>query len=227
MITEAALAAQVVSWLEGCGHDVYQEVSVGGALVGRRADIVSVQPGGVVTVVECKVHLSFDLLEQARAWTRHANMIWLAIPWAEMTNGRREAIRVVRTFYGFGLLEVERGIVERVAPIHRARHTDDLLNSLRDEHKTHAKAGTNRGGHVTTFAMTAEALAAFVAANPASSLREAFAGGVAHHYRTDDQAEERLEKAIKQGLIEGVHMGWKRRLWSTAEDAKRSLSATG
>jgi hypothetical protein len=224
VITEAALAAQVVSWLEGCGGDVYQEVTVPGVLA-RRADIVSVASGGVVTVVECKLGLSWELLEQARAWTRHANMIWLAVPWAQMTNGRREAIRVVRTFYGFGLLEVEAGIVERLSPMHRARASDDLLNALRPEHKTHAKAGTNRGGHVTTYAITVETLGKFVAENPGCSLVEAFAGGVKHHYRSDDQAEERLQKAIKQGLVEGVFSGWKGRLWPTAEAARRGGTA--
>jgi hypothetical protein len=229
--TESAVAAAVTAWLEGEGHEVFSEVSIawklraGAGDVGDgRADLVAIR-GGELAVVECKASLSFDLFAQCERWLDYANRIWLAVPVAKASRGRSEAFRIARDFYGFGVLEVrdavpgERSpIVIRAAAVLKEERDHALRTSLRSEHKTHAKAGSNTGGHFTSFKETCQALAGYVSKHPACTLDEAL-GAIEHHYKTKASAANSLGPWIRKGKVAGVYQGWKGRLWSDPKSA--------
>lgn len=232
--TEAMIAASAYGWLSGEGWDVYCEVE--SPLGQERADLVGVRPdesgaGSLVCVVEAKRELSFDLLAQARHWSDHrfADFVILAVPalgpTARFRAGRAEAVRVCREFYGFGLIAVgDHGLRPYVEARRIEGVRDDrLLASLRPEHKTMKEPGTPSGGHFTTYKDTCARLAAYVAANEGCRLSEALES-VGHHYRSLETGVSALGKWIRRGEVDGVHTGWRGRLWSTPERAMRSLS---
>lgn len=90
MLTETELAAEVVRHLDEAGWETYQEVQ----LAGRRADIVAVRHGTELMVVETKLNLTFDLLDQAFRWKPYAHAVYIAVPFAKYTDGRAMAMRV-------------------------------------------------------------------------------------------------------------------------------------
>jgi hypothetical protein len=218
VILEAALAAQVVAAREAAGFDVYAEVRLDRD--GPRADVVE-RLDDLLDVIECKRELSLELLAQADRWRPYANRVFIAIPSARRSLGRDEGLRLCRSHYGFGVLDVgDGGVVETMAAVCRERVSDDLLARLRPEHKTHVAAGSSGGACFTEFRATADALAAFVDRHPGCTLTEAVAA-IPHHYRSRATAEERLAKMIRKDGIPGVFTGWRKRLWATAEEARR------
>jgi hypothetical protein len=230
MITEAALAHEVRVYLETDGWTTFQEVSLdwkkrGASPVGDgRADVVATRDGQI-GVVECKGGPTFHLLAQARRWIPYANMVWIAVPYARMSEGRQEAFSIARE-HGFGILVVhDTEIRPRGSPVVRVHIDDALLVSLREGHKTHAAAGTNGGGQFTSFKETGAALAAYVAEHPACKLSEAV-GAIKHHYANKASAEAALRKMIKRGLVPGAHFGWKQGLYSTEEQARTGGAST-
>lgn len=225
MILESAIAAEVASYFTRERFDVLQEVEVAFQirrdqnLGSGRVDLVPIRDN-LLGICEVKRELSVALLLQASKWRPMADRIWIAFPGVQPSEVRDEGIRIALDFYGFGVLEVcDDGVHSRGEPrvIHRV--SDALLNSLSPEHRTHAQAGGNRGGQFTSFKGTCEALAAFVAANPASKLEEAVAC-IKHHYRDRKTAVAALDKAIGKGLVPNVYPGRKGRLYSTEEEAR-------
>ena len=235
MISEATLAASAAEWLRAEGWETYFEVSLEWKLRGAhpigdaRADIVGTRDwrfgGRRVAVVECKAQLSFELFAQARRWLPYADCVWMAVPYAKRSEGRDEAFRLAREC-GLGVLELsDPDIVrERAQPtLEHIRSSGALLDSLCPEHKTHAQPGTNRGGQWTSFKRTADAIAAFVKANPACTIAEACAA-VEHHYRSKQSAIASITKAVKKGLIPGVETTIRQRLIFVASTAAEGAS---
>lgn len=218
VMSEADLAARVVKWLEANGHEVFQEVEgkkLSYADCGR-ADIVALR-GGLVTVVETKMSLGFDVLAQAEKWIPFAHEVLVAVPavhQSKNSDGRRLAYRVVEKLR-LGLLEVrslwpiEEGREEAVrVRVEAERNSDprpDLRLALRDEHKTYAKAGTNKGGHFTDFRKTCNALAEVARESPGIPLKEALAK-VPHHYTSIASGVQALAKWCDKGLITGFEI---------------------
>lgn len=217
-MSEADLASRVVRWLEDAGWDVYQEITFGGGVIGDgRADIVAVR-GDELWAIECKKALSFDLMAQTERWkpySSRASMAVLAGPrMFRPSEGRQLARRLVASL-GLGLLEVrslwpiEEGripaVEEKVEAAYREGYSPRLRNLLRPEHKTHAQAGGNRGGHFTKFRATCEAVARFAAENPGKTLKETLMA-VDHHYMTLRSATSSIGKWIARGRIRGVEL---------------------
>jgi hypothetical protein len=214
--SEVELGRPVIAWLERDGWDVYQEVqrSYGGAV----ADIVA-KKGDLVAVVELKKSLTFDLLAQAHDWVRRglAHHVFAAVPNARASDGRRMAERVFED-HGIGVLEVletsyaeqlrQGTIADRVktaviSKLLDAPHAADMRDKLRPEHKTHAAAGSARGGHYTEFKGTCERLRAFVEQNKGTTLNLAIAN-IVHHYSSTKSARAHLSQLIGKGIINGV-----------------------
>lgn len=219
MIAETDIAARVVDHLERFGWDVYQEVVVPD--IDGRLDIAATRDDDFgphhfrrsLLVCEAKRELSFALFRQAARWIRYAHTVWVAVPAARQTDDRREALRVARDFYGFGVFEVDGDAVRAIVDP-RLRELDEnaVLYSLRPEHKRYAKAGSRGGGHFTQSKATFEALAEFVEGNPRCNLEEAVPH-IKHHYRSNVLAVSELEKAVKRGEVPGVKwLGWRGRL---------------
>ena len=85
-IRETDLGPPVLRWLAEHGWTTYQEVD---AWAGR-ADIVATC-GRLLAVVEMKTSLSFELLYQAQRWRGVAHLVWVAVPMAKASDGRRMA----------------------------------------------------------------------------------------------------------------------------------------
>lgn len=215
--SEVELGCPVIAWLECEGWDVYQEVQRGYA--GPVADIVATK-GDIVAVVELKVSLTFDLLAQITRWTGYAHHLFVAVPHARSSDGRRMAERVFAD-RGVYVLEVhetshaeqlrqgtiaDRVKQQRATPTRlEAPHAATLHARLREEHKTHASAGSARGGHYTEFRGTCEKLAALVRARPGVSLRDAVAG-IDHHYANAKSARSHLRQMVAKGVVAGVRV---------------------
>lgn len=220
MITEASVGAAAADWLRGEGWSVYEEVSLEYQLRGKydvgdaRADLVGTR-GELLSVIECKIAISFELFAQAKKWLPFADVVWVAVPCGKRTDGRVEAFRVAREYYGIGVLELRddgSGIAIRVGPRTHRRDHDALLVSLDPEHQKHASAGSPGGGQWTSFKRTASAVAAYVAKHNGCTLAEALES-TEHHYRNKKSAIAALSKAVKKGLIPGVVSGWRQRLY--------------
>lgn len=205
--TEVSLGPPVVSWLAGEGHEVYQEVDVG-----RVADVVGVS-GPLFVVVELKLALSFDLLDQAVSWRSLAHMVWVAVPHAKASNGRSMALRTFDRF-GIGVIEVDpradssgvgllRGIRHR-PEFNRRALTQYLRPGLLEANRTLARAGVPAGGRTwTEFRLTCDRVRQYLKEHPGALLRDVVRD-VEHHYHTDAGARASLVERIRRGVVPGV-----------------------
>lgn len=186
-ITEAQLAESVVAWLEEQHWDVYQEVLY--PPFGIVADIVAVR-GPLVWVIECKLQFGFAVLEQAERWMVHKRSI--AVPRASR-GAHRPRRNVLSEFYGVGMLEIDGGrVLEMVnAPIHREYHdtAKRVKSALRPEHKSFAKAGTNRGGHWSPYKETIKAVRKHIEENPGCTAKDIYAALGKCHYANEASAK--------------------------------------
>ena len=211
-LSEPDLAAEVVKFYQALPGDVYEEVQI--ETYGMRTDIVHRTHAGEITVIETKLALSWDLLDQAKAWKSYANAVVVAVPEARHTRARLLAFDVCDRFLGLGVIEVgDRGVHIRKHPRALERMDEALFLSLREGHKTHAKAGTNSGDHFTPFRATLDALKAYVEANPGCTIQEAVAG-ITHHYRGPKVACSVLLREIRHGRVPGVVKAWRQRLYT-------------
>lgn len=213
-MTESKLATAVVAWLGTLSWDVYQEVE------GRCgvADIVAVEAGDPrrTWIIEVKTSLSLAVLAQAWHWLHHgsAHRVSVAVPMTKNWKARTFTETVARKF-GIGILYVSGDIVsERVSP---DQQKPRCLIKVCAEHKSHAKAGTSRGGYWTTFKGTCAAASAFVRENPGCTPRQMVAG-IKHHYSTDKGARSSLLKWAKAGKVDGVHVD-DGKLWPDGKEA--------
>lgn len=210
---EIDIAARVVLYLEGCGHDVYQEVALarGG---GDVADIVAlVGRGREVWIVEVKVGWSLDLLEQCRERRRCAQRVFAAVP-----AGRGSHAPLFAEF-GIGTILVYGDSVHVAEMAPRLSSDPRRGRSVRarcaPEHKTHAPAGTpGTGGRFTPYTATCKALAEVVQRHPGILLKDAI-GQIRHHYSSHAAARSSLAKWIEAGKVPGVAL--------VAEGGKRWL----
>lgn len=205
-LREADVAAPVVKFLERQGLDVYQEVDV----IGGVADIVALK-GDEVWVIEVKSSWSLDLLDQCITRKRVAHRVWAAVPQGRGWTSRAYlfhllgigTLRVRESWRHVGVLEVEQSGPE---PALNEPEWKRLRESLRDGHKTHARAGTaSAAGRYTEFRATSEALAAYVAERPGVSVKEAVAS-IEHHYASAASARNHLVDWVERGKIAGVRV---------------------
>ena len=221
-MTEPDLAAKVVKFYEANGYEVSQEVQL--VQGGPRADIVAKhRESGVLHVVECKLTLSFDLIAQALHWIPYASKVYVAVPKAKASPGRNAAWNALVAL-SLGAYEVESlwpvdegrrpAVVEVVQAPDGSTRNPALQRALQPGHQTHAKAGTNRGGHYTRYVQTIEALTAFVAAHPGDSLR-ACLSQCDHHWSSIAAGIQRLTELSTLGKLQGL------RLWTDDEGVVR------
>jgi len=216
-LSEADMAKRVATWMEEDGWNVHQEVLANRGQ--ERADIVGTK-GGLLRVVEVKKQLSFALIYQGVRWTESANETYLAVPHAKRSDGRSMAFRIAKQ-NGLGILivkslwPIEEGRISAVTIEVEAERRDKInpaiLKALRPEHKTHAQAGTNAGGHFTPFKATLQELRAFAGANPGCTLRSALQT-ITHHYASVNSGVQSLaavkrDDLLKYGLELKTHDG--------------------
>lgn len=215
-VTEAALAAEVVSFLEGMGADVYQEVPVAGGI----ADIVA-KFGRMLWIVETKTSWSMDLLLQCVDRQRSAHCVFAAGPACD------SAGPMLAKALGIGAIEVRvpDGRWGGDAGYVRVLHRPQLLTSrplklegeLVPQYKTAAPAGTSGGGRWTEFRSTCDALERAVATQPGRKMSEVVKD-IKHHYCNDRSARSVLVRWVEGGhlKIEIRQEGKDRRLYPLA-----------
>lgn len=207
--TEAAMAAVLIDWLRPQGWEIYQEVPWCGC-----ADIVATR-GPLLWVIECKLQLSLDLIEQGCAHTRHAHWVSLAVP----AYGRRNGSRLMHDIlghFGLGLLEVRPAptndwsrsdwISERRHPDLRRRIAPGLRASLCEEHKSYAAAGSAAAPRWTAFKSTCRDIRAYVQNHPGCALREMLEAVPTHYRSSGSTVRARLAQLIEEGIVEGVRL---------------------
>lgn len=215
--TEEALGRSVVAWLTAAGWTCYQEVEVHlhGTQGGPRADIVAVRDG-LVWIVELKVRLSWDVLEQAEAWEGWAHRRSVATALGPRHAAGRTAGRAL-TALGLGWIhangwttggtlvlgEVRERVEAPTVGALEARRAPLLLDQLRPEHQTAAAAGSTTGGHWTRWRETCRALADAVAAEPGLELGQ-YVARIAHHYASTRSAVSSLAMDVERGRIDAV-----------------------
>lgn len=203
--SEQELAEVVVAWLEKRGWEVYQEVMAwtGGPI----ADIVA-KKDGLYWIIECKRRLNLTVLAQAARWGEHAHLVSVAMP-RDLTNGSWEIefARSVCRQFSIGWLSVRRDAVSvpLTAPERPGLLASQLDDSVCEEHKTHAKAGSDHGGNFTPFKRTVASFKAYVTDHPGCSVMQAVRG-IDHHYRTNQSASAALRKLIEKKVIQGISL---------------------
>ncbi len=204
-VSEADLAAVVVSWLSAAGYDLYQEVELSAG--GIRADIVA-RRGPELTIVETKTATSLAVLYQAMERRRFAHRVYVAVP----SYRARDAFSDLCRELGIGLYAVKIGSndtwdADRVAEVVASRRWASkplaLASRLRPEHKTSALAGSQTGGHWSRWRDTCAQLARVVAAEPGITLKDAMAL-TRHHYSSGRSALSAMASHIREGRVVGI-----------------------
>ena len=229
--TEVELAAVVVDWLRGLGFIVYQEVQVKSH--GRSADIVA-RRSGIVWVIEAKLSLSLDVVEQALKWAGNAHYVAVAVP-----KGHRRHTSLldgnlmseVLEWKGVGLIlaDGDGSVVEQQHPkIHRRANTAVITSALTERHETFASAGNADGQRYTPFRRTCDNLADIAAGWPGIQFKAALER-LRHHYPTEQAAERFLFEAGTNGKIPGVKFQLENKHWTLwpAGTSKRPLTTLG
>lgn len=227
-LAEVDVAAPVVAWLRAGGWDVYQEVRNGKG--GERScDIVATR-GPLVWVVEAKVRLNVEVLEQAQWWRQYAHYASVAVPHAYLMPMGQAYIHLVRAWglgvfgvrpkealYGVPMVDKLVDHLQFSPALNRKAMAPRLRGWLCEEQKTYLAAGSPCGGGWTPFKDTCRALAQVVRAHPGCTLKEAIGGrattlldagfaGIKHHYRTEATAVSSLRTWIQEGKVPGVRL---------------------
>lgn len=202
---EEVLAAKVITWLEADGWDVYQEVRPYPTYP-RAIDIVAVKPNNV-WAIECKTSLNLEVMAQAKDAQIYANTVSIAVPSAKRSDGRTFAVDVL-TYFGIGCIFVNLKMDQiRVKLSPRPRPGERLRKVLCPEHKTHAKAGSRKGGQWTPFKATAEAIAEYVLQHPEGTTLKALEAAVKHHYKSKASFMRSIPRLVSKGVVKGVRLG--------------------
>lgn len=207
--TEVELAAEVIRWLQDEGWTVYQEVEVYQG--GERADIVAVK-GSVVSVIECKLTLTLDLIAQAEHWLGWAHMVSVATPrFMGRSRARRCGVKLL-TMLGIGQITVDEpwSVIEgecRVRVSRKAKrrrklpHVETLRGVLCPEHQTFAAAGNAKGKRWSAYQASVAKVVALLAEDPGLDARAIVKCLGKMHWASEAGARRGVEEAAARGAF--------------------------
>ena len=210
--SEGVLAEDVISWLEAKGWDVYQEVRPN-PYGSWAIDIVAVQ-NGVVWAIECKTALSIKVIAQAMRDIRVASNVSIAVPGRKAygsvysqrpTDDRKLALQILRE-RDIGLIEVFINTIRETLPPSDILHPEALSKVLRPEHKTHAKAGSAKGGQWTPFKATSEAITNYVSNHPEGVTITELERAIKHHYASAQSFRQSIPGLLDKGVIKDTYL---------------------
>lgn len=208
-VPETAVGVAVAEFLRARGWGVYPEVEINRG--GGAADIVATR-GQVVWVIECKVSMSLELIDQVFDWMGYGHMRSVAV--LQPKRRRRNAGWRILRQNGVGIFEVEHSYgtfqaCEVVAPRfdRRAPLVQRTTGSLNELHKDWALPGqvSRAGGRLTPFSLTVRQVKQYVGEHPGCSMKEVVEG-VKHHYHGDKTARHMLARWIEEGIITGIRI---------------------
>ena len=204
---ESCIAKAVIASIEPDGWEVWQEVVLPN---GKRADIVA-KNGSVVWIIETKVCLSLDLVEQAlnRKWYAHLTSI--AYP---LGKKRFPHIENIIQSQGVGIYQLN--YVQRTNmyenlhfPNHKPKFNRKAIvgwtKILNDSNKALVEAGTNQGGYWTPFRQTCLEAVKFVETNPGCCMKDLIEA-IKHHYASNSTARTVFAKRITEGVVPGLRV---------------------
>ena len=202
--SETDIARPMVAYLQGLGWEVHQEVQLYSG--GKRADIVALQ-GRLTYVVECKVSMSWDLLEQAADWLGRAHYVSVATP-----SFRRGFAERVLTGMGIGVYVVlpnsPEGVHQILGP-RLFRRADDRIRSaccVETKSGEYAEAGSTAGGFFTPFARTTRSIISELTQAGGELPTRDLVSRIKHHYGGDATARSCLVRWARLGKIKGVEI---------------------
>lgn len=193
--SEQELAAAVVKWLQELRWEVYQEVPVGNGI----ADIVA-KSGSVTWLIETKMSMSIQLLNQLDTRVAAAHMTSAAVPLGTRRNVPYKLLRML----GVGLLTVygDTYVREELRPVFFRKVSGVELH---EQQKTFCNAGSASGGHWTQFKETARNVVSFVNRRPGCTVSELIAG-ISHHYSSATAANRNVLSWIQADVIKGIRI---------------------
>ncbi len=203
-VKETDVAEVGKAWLERRGYEVFQEVVTPW---GRR-DLVG-RTSRQIICVEAKLRLGLNVIAQADRASLVANETWVVVLGKGSRRREHQLALIACQTVGVGVLYAYPEIVNRtddesffrVALVPTFRNPKNVAQwdrLLHPEQKSAAPAGTNGGGYVTEFSLTAKRLAAHVAAHPGCTVREAVLA-IEHHYERRSTAISRLSSLLQPG----------------------------
>lgn len=192
---ETELAEQVVGWLEAQNWTIYQEVQF--RHLGGVADIVA-ERNGILWIIETKLSMSIEVLNQASAWPAHYRSI--AVPGTSNRRNNKRDYRVARDYYLVGVIEVSRGdIYESVKPpafLKNHKTAKKMISQLTELHKTYAKAGSKAGSHLTPYKMTMIEIQRHLKVHPGCTIDDLFKQYGSMHYASKSSFKGNLLKCL-------------------------------
>lgn len=199
-MTEQELASMVVDWLTGQHWDVYQEVQLryGGPIW----DIVALR-NNIVEIIEVKKSLTISVIEQAWRSINCAHYVVVAVPTLVRGTYARDSraftYRICRD-YGIGVYEIDKyDVINKVPPqLHRQNRNriKKTINSLNENFKIHAKAGSANGGQWTPYRNTMNAVKSILIEHGPLTLKQIMEHLSDHHYSNDKSALTCIRKAL-------------------------------
>lgn len=199
---EAELARVVSYYLEANRHTVFHEIAASYGIPCDIASMYSESGGKIVTIVECKMSITFGLIEQAIERTRWGNYVYVAIPWYRR-NAMRKYQRTLNTLqraHGFGVMSVwpdqEKGLgvrITRQSKFCPDAATEHILDLMESGAPCRGEAGSPSPKQLTHFRVTMHRIAEFVRANPGMDLYTVI-DRIDHHYATKNSAYQALRK---------------------------------
>jgi len=201
---ETELAQFFVAYLS-C-YDLYFEVDFH-----RCVDIVGILDRKISVAVETKLHLNFEVIEQARYNKQHFNFSYIAIP---LNNGISGIQKDICTMFGIGILVYDDRnsrfpVSEYLAPkLNRHCKIKNILSRLSGTNKLSLPGSKSGDGNkVTAFGQTSEMLKNFVRMNPGRTLKQAIENDdFSHHYHSNTVAVSALATHIKNGVIKNIQI---------------------
>jgi len=201
---ETELAQFFVSYLS-C-YDLYFEVDYH-----RCVDIVGILDRKISVAVETKLHLNFEVIEQARYNRQHFNFSYIAIP---LNRGISNTQRDICSMFGLGILVYDDRnsrfpVSEYLVPkLNRHCKIKNILSRLSDTNKLSLPGSKSGDGNkVTAFCQTVDTLKNFVRMNPGRTLKQAIENDdFSHHYHSNAVAVSALATHIKNGVIKNIQI---------------------
>lgn len=201
---ETELAQFFVTYLS-C-YDLYFEVDFH-----RCVDIVGILDRKISIAVETKLHLNFEVIEQARYNSQYFNFSYIAVP---LNHGFSNTQRDICLMFGIGILVYDDRnsrfpVSEYLAPkLNRHCKIKNILSRLSDTNKLSLPGSKSGDGNkVTAFGQTVDTLKNFVRINPGRTLKQAIENDdFSHHYHSNAVAVSALATHIKNGVIKNIQI---------------------
>lgn len=199
--SETEIAAPITAHLQEYGWEVHHEVQIYSG--GRRADIVALQ-GRLVHIIESKVSLGLDVIEQAIRWIGEAHYVSVAV-------GRHRGgfVDQVLRSYGIGGYVVSpfNSIDQFVRPRLFRRATCNIRKGCSVETRAgeNVPAGSAGGGYFTPFKRTVRSIQDTLRIRGELTTKELITE-IQHHYHNDSTAKSCLVNWARAGKIPGVEL---------------------